>query len=189
LLDPGAERVRRFYDIAFTPSVKAEQERRGSRSHYAGDSSTNEILAAREDEFIVARDGFYLSTVNEDGWPYVQFRGGPPGFVRHVGNNVLRFPDFRGNHQYLSVGNAAAEQRCCIFLMDYADRRRLKIFGLLEFADVVDAPHVRAELGIEGYKAVLERVASVRVMAFDWNCAQHIPRRLTEEPSARIGAD
>lgn len=181
--------MRRFYEIGFTKSVKAEQEKRGSRVHYSGASSPNETLGPREDEFIAARDGFYVSTVSEDGWPYVQFRGGPTGFLRHHGGNTLRFPDFRGNFQYLSVGNAAADSRCCLFLMDYPARRRLKMFALLSFVDVADTPDLRAELGISDYQAVLERVGTVRVLAYDWNCAQHIPRRLTEAEFSKQGEE
>lgn len=171
--------MRRLHEILFTQGVRAEQSRRGSRSHYEKDFSANVELGPREEDFIAARDGFYLSTVGEEGWPYVQFRGGPPGFLRHVGGNVLRFPDFRGNYQFISVGNAGAEARCCLFLMDYATGRRLKILGHLAFEDVEPASAPRAELGVDGYRAIVERIASVAVVAFEWNCSQHIPRRMT----------
>lgn len=173
--------MRKFYEIGFTPSVKAEQEKRGSRAHYAKENSDNIVLTSREEEFIAARDGFYLATVNEDNWPYVQFRGGPPGFIAHQGGNRLRFADFRGNYQYISVGNSAAGSRCCLFFMDYAEQRRLKAFGLLKFADVEDTAELRETLGLRGYKAVIERVAEIQILAFDWNCAQHIPQRMTAE--------
>lgn len=173
--------MRRLHEILFTRSVRAEQMRRGSREHYERDLSPNVTLGIREEEFVHARDGFYLSTVNEDGWPYVQFRGGPRGFLRHTGGNVLRFPDFRGNYQFISVGNAAVDDRCCMFLMDYSTRRRLKILGHLSFEDAPRTPEARAELGVADYVAVVERVARVRVAAFEWNCSQHIPRRLTAE--------
>lgn len=181
--------MRSFYEIGFTAAVKAEQEKRGSRAHYAKESSDNILLTEREENFIAARDGFYLATANADGWPYVQFRGGPPGFVRQVDTNRLRFADFRGNYQYISVGNAAAGARCCLFFMDYARQRRLKAFGLLSFEDVEDTSDRRASLGLPDYKAVIERVAEVEIVGFDWNCAQHIPKRMTvEEFNALLGA-
>jgi uncharacterized protein len=178
--------MRKFYEIGFTPSVMAEQRKRGSRDHYAKDSSANIVLTDREASFIAARDGFFLATVNEDGWPYIQFRGGPAGFVRHVGDNNLRFADYRGNYQYMSVGNATESARCSLFFMDYAAGRRLKAFGLLRFEDVEDTAELRAQLGLGDYKAVIERVAEIEIIAFDWNCAQHIPQRMTAEEFNRF---
>src|SRR3954466_5250271 len=127
----------KFADIAFTDAVKAVQEAMESRSAYARHEAgrdTNDRLGPMEAEFIAERDGFYLATVSETGWPYVQFRGGPPGFARGLGERTLGWADFRGNQQFVSAGNASAgDGRAALILMDYPNRRRLKLFGRLSF--------------------------------------------------------
>ena len=122
----------KFADIAFTPAVKAVQEAMGSRGAYVrreAGPDTNDRLGAMEIEFIAARDSFYIASVSETGWPYVQFRGGPPGFLRVRTDRELGFADFRGNRQYVTTGNVTIDDRVSLFLMDYPNRRRLKIFG------------------------------------------------------------
>ena len=174
----------RFADIAFTDSVKAAQEHNGARAQnerYQNKFGPNDELGSRETDFIAQRDTFYLATVSETDWPYVQHRGGPPGFLRVLGPKQLAYADFRGNTQLVSVGNVSKNDRCSIILMDYPKRRRLKIFGHMrvEDADSVDAQTLAA-VELPDYKARVERIVFIDIVAFDWNCPQHITRRYTE---------
>jgi hypothetical protein len=170
--------IKNFGEIAFTPGVKAAQEALGSRESYArleGVERRNR-LTAEEIEFIAQRDSFYLATVGENGWPYVQFRGGPKGFLRVTGERTLGFADFTGNRQYISLGNIATTRRACLFLMDYPNQFRLKIWAE---ATVSDEPAVIARLQCSGYPARAARAFLFEVLAFDWNCQQHITPRYT----------
>jgi predicted pyridoxine 5'-phosphate oxidase superfamily flavin-nucleotide-binding protein len=174
----------RFADIAFTDSVKAAQEENGSRARnqrMQTIAGPNDQLSSREVEFIEARDTFYLATVSETGWPYVQHRGGPAGFLRVLSPTQLGYADFRGNTQLISVGNVVENDRCSLILMDYPNRHRLKILGHMrvENVDSVDASILSA-VGLPEYRARVERVVIIDVAAFDWNCPQHITRRYTE---------
>jgi hypothetical protein len=174
----------RFADITFTDSVKAAQEHNGSRAHnerLQSNFGPNDQLGPRETDFIAQRDTFYIATVSETGWPYVQHRGGPPGFLRMLGPNQMAYADFRGNTQLVSVGNVSKNDRCSIILMDYPKRRRLKILGHMrvEDADSV-AARTLAAVKLPGYKARIERIVFIDIVAFDWNCPQHITRRYTE---------
>jgi hypothetical protein len=174
--------TRRFADIAFTPAVKALQEQHGSRAAYARAAGPEEQFGTREAEFLARADSFYLATVSETGWPYVQHRGGPPGFVRLLAPAQLGFADFRGNRQYVSAGNAARDDRASILVMDYVARRRLKLLGRLRFIDAAEAdPALVRRLDLPGYRARVECVALFDVAAFDWNCPQHITQRFTLE--------
>ena len=171
----------RFAGIAFTPAVKALQVEHGSRAQYermeraaTGDARFGD----RERQFIAARDSFYMASVSETGWPYLQHRGGPKGFLKVLDDTTLGFADFRGNLQYVSVGNFSGNERVALFLMDYPNRRRLKILG---HARVVDGERVPAALVPADYPAQVERGIVIRVAAFDWNCPQHITPRYTEE--------
>ena len=179
-----------YADIAFTHTVKSMQEEYGSRpqnERLQKKFGPNAQLTAREAEFIGRRDSFYVATVSETGWPYVQHRGGPPGFLRVLGPGQLAFADFRGNTQLVSVGNVSTEDRCSLILMDYPNRQRLKIFGRLEIVDAhVVSPEALAQVELPGYRAKVERVAYIEVVAFDWNCPQHITRRYTETEIANF---
>ena len=173
-----------FADIAFTPSVQALQSSHGSRTQYArmqaraGEST----LSARERDFLQQADTFYLATVGETGWPYVQHRGGPPGFVRVRSPSQVAFADFRGNLQYVSAGNVARDDRASIIVVDVANRRRLKLLGRLHFVDLADADEALvASVALPGYRATVERIALFDVVAFDWNCPQHITQRFTAD--------
>ena len=174
----------RFADVTFTEGVKAAQEHYGSRAHnerLQTKFGPNDQLTPRETDFIVQRDAFYLATVSETGWPYLQHRGGPPGFLKVLGPNQLAYADFRGNTQLISVGNVSKNDRCSLILMDYPNRHRLKILGRMRVEDgrsveVTDLANVE----LPEYKARLERVVFIDVVAFDWNCPQHITRRYTE---------
>ncbi|MBM6593578.1 pyridoxamine 5'-phosphate oxidase family protein [Microvirga pudoricolor] len=181
--------LHRWLEIASTPSVKAERERNGSAAQYARVDGTldrtgpvrNDRFGDAESEFIAGRDGFYLASVSETGWPYVQYRGGPIGFLRVLDDRTLGFADFRGNRQYVTAGNIATNDRVSLFLMDYAHRRRLKIFGHLRMIDRTADPELVASLASSEYSARWERAALIRVEAFDWNCPQHITPRFTQE--------
>jgi predicted pyridoxine 5'-phosphate oxidase superfamily flavin-nucleotide-binding protein len=175
--------ARAFADITFTPSVKAAQSRYGSRrvnQRIENAKDRADELSEDEIEFIAARDSFYQATVSETGWPYVQFRGGPLGFLKVIDPKTLGYADFRGNFQYLSVGNLNADGRIALILMDYPHRQRLKIWGHARIVHEADEPELLASLQTEGYKARVERGIIINVAAFDWNCPQHITPRFTE---------
>ncbi|MGZ0188404.1 MAG: pyridoxamine 5'-phosphate oxidase family protein [Alphaproteobacteria bacterium] len=169
-----------FAEIAFTPTVRQVQTKQGSADNYAKflipGENTGDRLTDNEAEFIADRDGFYQATVSETGWPYVQFRGGPTGFLQVLDDKTIAYADFRGNRQYLSVGNLNQNDRVSLILMDYPSRRRLKIWGRVRLAD--DAKLI-GQLHDASYRARPERAAVITIEAFDWNCPQHIPRRMT----------
>ena len=183
---------RAFAEIAFTPAVRSIQEQQGSADSYAKllrpEAGGGDRLTQRETEFIAERDGFYQATVSETGWPYVQFRGGPRGFLKVLSDTQIGYADFRGNRQYLSVGNLSVENRVSLFLMDYPNRRRLKIWGHVTIVDADDQPAMIAELHNKDYKAVPERAVIIKIDAFDWNCPQHIPRRYTLDEMEQLRA-
>ena len=175
--------ARAFSEIAFTPAVRTTQTAQGSADAYAKllapEADRSDRLSDREIDFITARDGFYQATVSETDWPYVQFRGGPSGFVKILDDRTIAYADFRGNRQYLSVGNLVDNDRVSLILMDYPNRRRLKVWGRAKLVDVSDNPELVATLHVDGYRALPERAIIITVEAYDWNCPQHIPQRLT----------
>ena len=171
----------KFADIAFTPNVKAAQEANGSRRAYTrmeeGDDH-HDVLGPNEAAFIAARDSFYMATASETGWPYVQHRGGPVGFIRVLDEKTIGVADFSGNRQYVSVGNISGDDRVSLFLMDYPNRTRLKLLARLRI--VGDDEHeLLQKLTPANYKARVERGFVITVEAFDWNCPQHITPRFT----------
>ncbi|MDP1625536.1 pyridoxamine 5'-phosphate oxidase family protein [Parvibaculum sp.] len=167
----------RASDVAFTPTVKALQERRGSRSHYE-DRDFRDRIDADIAAFIAERNSFYLATANAEGQPYIQHRGGPKGFLRVLDEKTLAFADYTGNHQYITSGNLADNDRAYIFLMDYATRSRVKIWG---HASVSDDKATIATLMPEGYRARPLQAIIFRVTALDTNCASHIPQKFDAE--------
>lgn len=175
--------ARAFAEIAFTDAVRKKQKQYGSVEAYAklltADAERKDVLTAAEAEFISARDGFYQATVSETGWPYVQFRGGPVGFVKIIDAKTIAYADFRGNRQYLSVGNLTENDRVSLFFMDYPNQRRLKVWGRTKIVDHETDPSLIASLHDKTYRAKPERAAIITVEAFDWNCPQHIPQRFT----------
>jgi predicted pyridoxine 5'-phosphate oxidase superfamily flavin-nucleotide-binding protein len=180
---------RSYKRIMYTDDVRSAQDRAGHRDvadrMLHGDTG-DDAMTQREAAFIRSRDGFYLATVNADGWPYIQYRGGPTGFLRVLDDRTLAFADFRGNRQMLSVGNLAGESRASLFLMDYAQRRRLKILAHSRVADLRDDPELAAQLVDEAYEAHPQRAIVFTVVAHDWNCPQHITPRFTEAEIRRI---
>lgn len=173
----------RFSEILFTDSVRAAQERYGSRpqnERLRALGPANDALGEDERAFIESRDGFYLASVSQSGWPYIQFRGGPAGFVRALDHRTLGYADFRGNRQYVSTGNIERDGRVALFFMDYAGRRRLKLLGRASIFDAAQSPALARRLELPGYRARVERAVLIAVEAFDWNCPRHITPRYTE---------
>ena len=175
-----------FLEVAATPSVRAAQAAMGSdhlwtdfKGHRTFDRFT-EVEAA----FIAERDSFYMATVSETGWPYIQHRGGPPGFVKVLDERTLAFADYRGNRQYISVGNLNADDRACLFLMDYVRRTRLKVYVHAEAVPLDANPDLRTRVLDAQYKAKPERIIRLHLETFDWNCPQHITPRFTIEEIA-----
>ncbi len=175
-----------FLDIASTPGVRAAQDANGSGEYWAnfhGDRAFDRFTEA-EAAFIAERDSFYMATVSESGWPYVQHRGGPPGFIRVLDEKTLAIPDFRGNRQYISTGNLATDDRACLLLMDYPNRARLKIYAQVEILALDDDPALTEQVATGKYRAKPERIFRLRLAAFDWNCRQHITPRFAEDQIA-----
>jgi uncharacterized protein len=174
----------RFAKIMFTPAVKAVQTHMGSRRAYerleAPDAPARSHLGEDERTFIERRDSFYMATVSETGWPYVQHRGGPPGFVKVIDDKTIAFADYKGNRQYVSVGNLGRDDRVSLILVDYPNRRRLKIIGHARIIDMGSEPETIERLRDSGYKAQIEQAMVISIEAFDWNCPQHITPRFTE---------
>jgi predicted pyridoxine 5'-phosphate oxidase superfamily flavin-nucleotide-binding protein len=182
--------ARKYPALTFTESVKQAQAHYGSRDTAAKVEAwemDDEHLSATEREFIAARDGFYMATVSEEGWPYVQFRGGPEGFVKVLDERTLAYADFRGNRQYISMGNLRANDRAALFFMDYANQRRLKVMARAEVVDAAARPELAEQLRDPTYPVRVERAVLLHVVAFDWNCPQHITPRYTEAELAALG--
>jgi predicted pyridoxine 5'-phosphate oxidase superfamily flavin-nucleotide-binding protein len=173
-----------FGSLAFTPVVKALQERYGSRRQYARLEQLGEMkggLGPDEKEYLGERDTFYMASLGESGWPYVQHRGGPKGFLKVIDDTTLAFADFRGNKQYISTGNLLTDNRVALIVVDYPRQSRLKLLGRVEIFEGDKAKDWLPKVRDPEYKAVTERVYVIRIEAFDWNCQQHIIPRYTEE--------
>lgn len=178
-------------DIAFTPSVKALQTRHGSRTAYARMEARGGFRQDLDDDavaFIGAQRSVFLATASADGQPYIQHRGGPPGFLQVIGPRTLAFADYRGNKQFISIGNLADNPKIHLFLIDYAHRARIKIWGT---ARVVEDPVAVAALDLQTIAegAVVERAIVIEIEAWDQNCPQHIPQRFEAEDVARVLAE
>jgi predicted pyridoxine 5'-phosphate oxidase superfamily flavin-nucleotide-binding protein len=173
-----------FTELAFTKSVKAQQEKYGTRTAYQRMEQGGKFrdqLTWQEQGYIKNRDSFYLASVGENGWPYMQFRGGPKGFLKVIGDNKLAFADFRGNGQYISTGNFNDNNKTMLFLMDYPNKQRLKIWAETEVLEADDNPELAEKVILPDYEAKVERIIVFKVHAFDWNCPQHITPRYTQE--------
>jgi len=173
-----------FGSLVFTTAVKALQERYGSRRQYArleGSGSSPARLGPEESEFIAERDTFYMATLGSSGWPYVQHRGGPKGFLKVIDERTIAFADFLGNKQYISTGNLLTDNRVALIMVDYPRRLRLKILGRVEILEGEQSREWIEKVRDPAYKAFTERVYVIRIEAFDWNCQQHIVPWYTEE--------
>jgi uncharacterized protein len=176
--------ARNFGSLVFTPLVKALQEKFGSRHQYARIETRTgqpDRLGPNEVGFIAERDSFYMATVGATGWPYVQHRGGPTGFVKVINDHTIAFADFRGNRQYVSTGNLASDDRVALIMVDYPSQTRLKILGRADVFEGEAGQQWIERLREPGSKDVIERAYVIRIEAFDWNCPQHITPRFTEE--------
>ncbi len=174
-----------FLDIAITPSVHAAQAAMGADHLWeGGHGRAFDRFTENEAAFIANSDSFFMASVSETGWPYVQHRGGPRGFLKVIDDRTLAFADYRGNRQYISVGNVAATDRVSLILMDYPRRARLKIYARAEVVALDADPDLARQVAPEGYRARPERVIRLRLEAFDWNCPQHIVPRFTEQEIA-----
>ena len=169
----------RFMQNVLTPSVLAAQEHYYGRRASIGSAPDRDPLTDEERTFIEARDSFYMATITESGWPYIQHRGGPLGFLRVVSPTQLAFADYRGNRQMLSTGNLAANDRVALFLMDYPRRERLKILGHARIEDARQHPELVAQLGEPEVQRIVERLFLIEVSSFDWNCPKYITQRYT----------
>ena len=175
-----------FLATTFTPDVLRAQEAYYGRSQKVPPAPGTDEMGAREEAFIGRRDSFYLASVNSAGWPYIQHRGGPRGFLKVLDPHTLGFADLAGNRQLLSTGNVAANDRVALFLMDYARRERLKLLGHAEVLSAREQPALAAELAPEGIPVrLVERLFRIRVTALDWNCPQYITPRFTAEEVER----
>ena len=178
----------RYTEIAFTDAVRDQQERLGSRGTYARFEEgpvTNDRIGEHEAAFIAIRDSFYMASVSETGWPYLQHRGGPMGFLKVLDETTLGFADFRGNRQYVSVGNLQGSDKVSLFLMDYPRKARLKILG---HARVTEDPATLERLALPDYRAKVERGILIDLEGFDWNCPSHITPRFTQMEIAQAAA-
>ena len=174
-----------YGSIAFTDAVVGVQREYGSDGFYGrkrvqGNAAPGiDALTDDEREYLAERDSFYLATVSETGWPYVQYRGGPRGFLRVIDDHTIGWADFRGNLQYISTGNVGGDDRVALIALDYAHQRRLKIFGHARVVTVAEDPALVKSFADPDYSAEVERAVLVTVEAFDWNCQQHITPRFS----------
>jgi uncharacterized protein len=181
--------AKNYASLAFTEPIKAVQERYGSRSTYARveKHSTFNGLTDSEIRFITDRDSFYLASFGENGFPYIQHRGGPKGFLKTINPMTLGFVDFRGNKQYISVGNILTRPQVSLILVDYTRQARLKIYAEAEIVELADRPDLLAQIDPADYPHVAERMLLLHVKTFDWNCPQHItPRYTADEVNAAL---
>jgi len=181
---------RRFAELAFTPLVKQQQIQHGSRHLYERVEQSPDMgdrLGPDEQAFLEDSDGFYMASTTENGWPYVQYRGGAKGFLHVLDDRTIAFADLRGNKQYISVGNLQHDDRVALFFMDYPRQSRLKILGRVQVHEGTDeARKLIEQLRVPNEKVPAERAFVIHVEAFDWNCPQHITPRYTEEQLATV---
>lgn len=181
--------MKTYVDVMFTPAVRAQQDRDGTGESYARRYANMDIaqLGPDEADFLGSRTSIYTASVSETGWPYVQHRGGPAGFLKVLNGQTLGFADYRGNRQYISKGNLSHDNRVSLFAMDYARKARLKLQGYATFQDVSDAPELAAQLATAGEGRV-ERVVTITVETFDWNCPKFITPRFDAGEIAQLVA-
>jgi len=179
ILNPHRIMAGKFLELAFTPAVCAAQEKYFGRAQKLPHQPERDELTDDEVRFIQSRDSFYMATVSETGWPYVQHRGGQPGFLRVLSPTQLAFADYRGNRQMLSTGNLAVQDRVCLFLMDYPQRTRLKILGRARVVDAREQPALVVELAEPDTRGIVERLFLIEVVSHDWNCPKYITPRYT----------
>ena len=177
----------KYLDLTFTESVcRAQKQYYGRAGNIAG-APERDPLGQAEAEFVAARDSFYLGSINEGGWPYIQHRGGPQGFLRVINETTLTFADYKGNRQLLTTGNVSVNDRVALFLMDYKNRERLKILGHARVEDARAHPELVAQLADPKMQSAVERLVFIDVVSFDWNCPKYItPRYSAEEVEEHV---
>lgn len=179
----------KYLDLAMTDAVRQAQSQYYGRAVNIADAPERDPLTHDEAEFIAARDSFYLGSISETGWPYIQHRGGPQGFLRVVNETTLAFADYKGNRQLLTTGNVSVNDRVALFLMDYQNRARLKILGHARVEDARAHPALVAQLADPKMRASVERLVFIDVVSFDWNCPKYItPRYSIEEVEELAGS-
>ena len=169
----------KFMQLVLTPAVQRAQEKYFGKHWVVENASKTDPLTRSEVYFIASRDSFYMATISETGWPYVQHRGGPPGFVRVLGPNLIAFADFKGNRQLISTGNLNATDRVALFMMDYPHRTRLKLLGHARVLDAREHPELVDQLAPEPLRSKVERLFLIQVVSYDWNCRQYITPRFS----------
>jgi len=176
----------KYMELALTPSVQRAQDKYFGKHQIAEHAPEADALTPDEVAFIASRDSFYMATVSETGWPYVQHRGGPPGFVKVLGRNLIGFADFKGNRQLLSTGNVDINDRVALFMMDYPRRERLKLLGHARILDARGHPELVDQLASEQLRNKVERLFLIEVVSYDWNCPQYITPRFTADEVEKI---
>jgi predicted pyridoxine 5'-phosphate oxidase superfamily flavin-nucleotide-binding protein len=169
----------KFMEMMLTPAVQQAQDKYFGKHQVIKNAPETDAMTASEAYFIDSRDSFYMATVSETGWPYLQHRGGPPGFVKVLGPNLIGFADFKGNRQLISTGNLETTDRAALFMMDYPNRTRLKLLGHARVLDARENPELLAELAPEPLRNKVERLFLIQVISYDWNCPQYITPRFT----------
>ncbi len=169
----------KFMQLVLTPAVQRAEDKYFGRRQVVAEAPESDPLTSSEVDFIAARDSFYMGTVSETGWPYVQHRGGPPGFLKVLRPNLLGFADLKGNRQLLTVGNLDIADRVLLFLMDYPNRTRLKLLGHARVLDAREHADLADQLAPEGLREKVERLFLIRIVSYDWNCQQYITPRFT----------
>lgn len=178
----------KYLELAMTEAVRRAQNHYYGRAVNIAGAPERDPLTQDEAEFIAERDSFYLGSISETGWPYIQHRGGPKGFLRVVDEKTLAFADYKGNHQLLTTGNVSVNDRVALFLMDYQNRARLKILGHARVEDARAHPELVAQLADPKMQQAVERLVFIDVVSFDWNCPKYItPRYSAEEVEAYVG--
>jgi uncharacterized protein len=176
----------RYMQLALTPAVQRAQEKYFGRHQVIANAPETDAFTAEEADFIASRDSFYMATVSETGWPYVQHRGGPSGFVKVLGPNLIGFADFKGNRQLLSTGNLEITDRVAIFMMDYPRRERLKLLGHARVLDAREHPELVEQLAPDSLRPKVERSFLIKVISYDWNCPQYITPRFTADEVEKV---
>ena len=177
----------KYIDLTFTDSVRRAQKQYYGKAGNIVGAPERDPLSQAEAEFITARDSFYLGSISESGWPYIQHRGGPPGFLRVINETTLAFADYKGNRQLLTTGNVSVNDRVALFLMDYKNRERLKILGRARVEDPRVHPELIEQITDPTMRSTVERLVFIDVVSFDWNCPKYItPRYSAEEVEEHV---
>jgi predicted pyridoxine 5'-phosphate oxidase superfamily flavin-nucleotide-binding protein len=178
----------KFMQLVLTPAVQQAEDKYFGRHQVVASAPETDPLTPDETGFIATRDSFYMATISETGWPYVQHRGGPAGFVKVLGPNLIGFADLKGNRQLVSTGNLGASDRVALFMMDYPHRTRLKLLGHARVLDAREHPELVKELASEPLRGKVERLFLIQVISYDWNCPQYVTPRFTAAEVERYAA-